>query len=64
LTCDNTRTCNSILIVQRVIGQWLKQSGMHWTVSGTDVIIALRCCEASSQWEAICNTHDTQTRTA
>ena len=47
-----------------VIGQRLKQSGMHWTVSGADAIIALRCREASSQWEAICNTHDTQTRTA
>ena len=47
-----------------IIGQRLKQSGMHWTVSGADAIIALRCREASSQWEAICNTHDTQTRTA
>ena len=47
-----------------VIGQRLKQSGMHWTVNGADAIIALRCREASSQWEAICNTHDTQTRTA
>ena len=27
-------------------------------------IIALRCREASSQWEAVCNTPDTQTRTA
>jgi len=51
------------LIVQRIIGQRLKQSGMHWTVNGADAIIALRCQEASSQWEAICNTH-TQTRTA
>jgi hypothetical protein len=47
-----------------VIGQRLKQSGMHWTVPGADAIIALRCREASSQWEAICNTHDTQTRIA
>ena len=47
-----------------IIGQRLKQSGMHWTVSGADAIIALRCREASSQWEAICNTHGTQTRTA
>jgi hypothetical protein len=29
-----------------------------------DAIIALRCREASSQWEAICNTAHTQTRTA
>jgi hypothetical protein len=47
-----------------VIGQRLKQSGMHWTVSGADAIIALRCSEASSTWEAICNTPHTQTRTA
>ena len=26
-----------------VIGQRLKQSGMHWTVNGADAIIALRC---------------------
>jgi hypothetical protein len=47
-----------------VIGQRLKQSGMHWTVAGADAITALRCKEASSTWEAICNTPDTQTRTA
>lgn len=47
-----------------VIGQRLKQSGMHWTVHGADAIIALRCREASSTWEAICNTPHTQTRTA
>jgi hypothetical protein len=47
-----------------VIGQRLKQSGMHWTVNGADAIIALRCHQASSTWEAICNTPHTQTRTA
>jgi hypothetical protein len=47
-----------------VVGQRLKQSGMHWTVNGADAIIALRCREASSTWEAICNTPHTQTRTA
>ena len=47
-----------------VIGSRLKQSGMHWTLSGADAIIALRCREASSHWEAVCNTPDTQTRTA
>jgi hypothetical protein len=46
-----------------VIGQRLKQSGMHWTTRGADAIIALRCNEAS-RWEAICNTRHTQTRTA
>jgi hypothetical protein len=47
-----------------VIGQRLKQSGMHCTVTGADSIIALRCAEASSQWEATCNRPRTQTRTA
>ena len=47
-----------------LIGQRLKQSGMHWTVNGADAIIALRCREASSTWEAVCNTPHTQTRTA
>jgi hypothetical protein len=47
-----------------VIGQRLKQAGMHWTVNGADAIIALRCREASSTWEAICDKPDTQTRTA
>ena len=47
-----------------VVGQRLKQAGMHWTTGGADAIIALRCREASSQWEAICNTPHTQTRPA
>ena len=47
-----------------VIGQRLKQAGMHWTTAGADAIIALRCREASSTWEATCNTPHTQTRTA
>jgi hypothetical protein len=47
-----------------VIGQRLKQSGMHWTLPGADSIIALRCREASNTWEAICNNPGTQTRTA
>jgi hypothetical protein len=34
-----------------VIGQRLKQSGMHWTVNGANSIIALRCCMASNRWE-------------
>ncbi|MEP7024272.1 MAG: hypothetical protein ABJB47_10830 [Actinomycetota bacterium] len=47
-----------------VIGQRLKQSGMHWTVPGADAIIALRCAEASSQWEAICRNRHNQTPAA
>ena len=47
-----------------VIGQRLKQSGMHWTVAGADSIIALRCAEASSPWEAICRNRHNQTGAA
>ncbi|HYM56281.1 MAG TPA: ISKra4 family transposase, partial [Solirubrobacteraceae bacterium] len=47
-----------------VIGQRLKQSGMHWTVPGADSIITLRCAQASSQWEAICNHRHNQTSAA
>ena len=41
-----------------VIGQRLKQSGMHWTVNGADAIIALRCREASRDREAVPNNPD------
>ena len=42
-----------------VIGQRLKQSGMHWTVAGASAITALRCQEASSQRETIwCAPHN------
>lgn len=34
-----------------VVGQRLKQSGMHWTVSGANKIIALRCSLLSNRWE-------------
>jgi hypothetical protein len=34
-----------------VVGQRLKQSGMHWTVSGANSIIALRCSLLSNRWE-------------
>ncbi len=47
-----------------VIGQRLKQAGMHWTVNGADSIITLRCAEASSQWEAICHNRHNQTGAA
>ncbi len=36
---------------KNVIGQRLKQSGMHWTVKGANNIIALRCCLFSNRWE-------------
>jgi len=47
-----------------VIGQRLKLSGMRWTVAGADAIIALRCREASSQWEQIWQRPHNQTATA
>ena len=34
-----------------IIGQRLKQSGMHWTVKGANSIIALRCSLLSNRWE-------------
>jgi hypothetical protein len=34
-----------------VIGQRLKQSGMHWTVKGANSILALRCGLLSNRWE-------------
>ena len=46
-----------------VMGQRLKQSGMHRTLPGADTIIALRCREASSQWEAMRNQPRTQKAT-
>jgi hypothetical protein len=47
-----------------VIGQRLKQSGMHWSIPGADAIIALRCAEASEQWEATCRNRHNQTPAA
>ena len=47
-----------------VIGQRLKQSGMHWTVAGAGAITALRCQQASSQRETICRAPHNQTGAA
>jgi hypothetical protein len=47
-----------------VIGQRLKQSGMHWTVNGADSIISLRCAQASSQHEALYDHRHNQTGAA
>jgi hypothetical protein len=33
------------------IGTRLKRAGMHWTVTGADAIIALRCCVLSGRFE-------------
>jgi hypothetical protein len=34
-----------------IVGQRLKQSGMHWTVRGANAILALRCWDLSGRWE-------------
>jgi hypothetical protein len=34
-----------------VIGSRLKQSGMFWTVRGTNAILALRCCHLNDRFE-------------
>jgi hypothetical protein len=47
-----------------IVGQRLKQAGMHWTVAGADAIIALRCKQASSQWEPTGNHRHNQTGAA
>ena len=33
------------------VGARLKRSGMHWTVSGANAIIALRCCRLSGRFQ-------------
>ena len=47
--------CTSSGIVEAgckgAIGVRLKQSGMHWSVRGSNAIIALRCCRLSGRYE-------------
>jgi hypothetical protein len=33
------------------IGARLKRSGMHWTLNGSNAIIALRCCRLSGRFQ-------------
>jgi len=47
-----------------VIGQRLKQSGMHWTVNGADAIATLRCQQASRPQDQIWPPHRNQTPAA
>jgi hypothetical protein len=47
-----------------VIGQRLKQSGMHWTVNGADAIAALRCQQASRPEDQTWTAHGNQTKAA
>jgi hypothetical protein len=47
--------CTSTGVVEAgckvAIGTRCKRAGMHWTVSGADAIIALRCCKLSGRFE-------------
>lgn len=46
------------------IGTRLKRSGMHWTVSGANSIIALRCCKLSGRYEEFFERRSTQFKAA
>ena len=47
--------CTSTGVVEAgckvAIGTRCKRAGMHWTVTGADAIIALRCCKLSGRFE-------------
>lgn len=47
--------CTSTGVVEAgckvTIGTRLKRAGMHWSVTGADAIIALRCCTLSGRYE-------------
>jgi hypothetical protein len=47
-----------------VIGQRLKQSGMHWSQPGATGILTLRCHQASGRWDEIWQQPDNQTHRA
>jgi hypothetical protein len=47
-----------------VIGQRLKQSGMHWSQPGATGILTLRCQQASGRWDEIWQQPDNQTHRA
>ena len=34
-----------------VVGTRLKRSGMHWSVTGANAILSLRCCKLSGRFE-------------
>ena len=46
------------------IGTRLKRSGMHWTVSGANAIIALRCCKLSGRYEDFFERRSSQLKAA
>jgi hypothetical protein len=47
--------CTSTGVVEAgcktAIGTRCKRAGMHWTITGADAIIALRCCQLSGRFE-------------
>jgi hypothetical protein len=47
-----------------IVAQRLEPSGMRWSVAGAGANIALRCREASRQWEEIWQRLRSQTATA
>jgi hypothetical protein len=47
-----------------VIGQRLKQPGLHWAINGADAIITQRRTQASMQREPIYSHHHNQTGAA
>ena len=51
----NEQICTSTGVVEAgckvAIGTRLKRAGMHWTVRGSNAIIALRCCKLSGRFE-------------
>jgi len=53
--------CTSTGVVEAgckvAIGTRLKRAGMHWTVSGANAIIALRCCKLSGRYEDFWERH-------
>ena len=47
--CTSTGVVEAVCRV--VIGTRCKRAGMHWTVTGAEAIIALRCCKLSSRFD-------------
>ena len=47
--------CTSTGVVEAgckvAIGTRLKRAGMHWTLRGSNAIIALRCCKLSGRFQ-------------
>jgi len=60
--------CTSTGVVEAgckvAIGTRLKRTGMHWTVTGADAIIALRCCKLSGRFEGFWERRSTARVTA